>query len=654
MRKYYSTGGLQAQSATQILDNKVDIWGVYDAFIRGSASIVGFNTVATCLSFIKNKDVEAMLKFSKDLDDRLIEYTGTTPILLVRVERQLVSLLKKYPFASDESSLNPRATAELNLRAAEVSCRVVNERLRAVERPDIPSWVPRAQQLIAETLGDLVPELIMKIISSGTHGPGATLSSVGDRTTPYYKYMDLPYTCTKNALPYAYAAMSSNPKWVDLLESKGPRKSIPPLGCPQYQKELTLFDSCVDVVKHDRITFVPKDASKERPIAIGASLNMYLQLGVKSHMQSCLKKVGVDLTDQSKNQKMAYAGSRFAFCNGLENPEQFSTIDLSNASDTISIEIVKLLLDPLWFSFLSDLRHESGELDAELISYEKFSAMGNGFTFPLESLIFWAIAKAVTLEIKPTSSSRDIAVYGDDIIVRKWAATETIAALLWAGFQLNTEKSFISGHFKESCGADFYRGHNVRPLYIKRQILTIEDVYFVCNSIADISMRDGINPGLSLMYQHLLKHIPRNLVRVQPLSTTSDTSLRVPLSQVSSLLGSRPFLSSQEFDRLQLSGLICKNESYRPYDPYTWQENYVALTYKGQERARLFIALTDSTFDFAHISCVKSLAVLEAQSQTLITRRKSVKSVVTVCAHSSWNGRRTECEMLQHPSRWMK
>jgi len=246
-----------------------------------------------------------------------------------------------------------------------------------------------------------------------------------------------------------------------------------------------------------------------RPIGIGNTLNMYMQLGVKKTLMNLLSGVGVDLRDQSKNQDMARRGSILGSLGLGLDPEQDSTIDLASASDTVSIAICELLLSPEWFALLSDLRHESGMLDDELIVYNKMSAMGNGFTFPLESLIFWAIAKATAYCMNYDLDKSDLAVYGDDLILPFHLAPSLVENLAYAGFTVNTEKSFMSGPFKESCGADYYQGINVRPFYLKRRLISTKDLYHAANAILPRSLDTNcrVARGYHSIYRHLAEMI---------------------------------------------------------------------------------------------------------------------------------------------------
>jgi hypothetical protein len=54
-----------------------------------------------------------------------------------------------------------------------------------------------------------------------------------------------------------------------------------------------------------------------------------------------------------------------------------------------------------------------------------------------------------------------VRVYGDDIIVPTHNALTVIEVLEAFGFKVNTNKSFWTGKFRESCGAEYYDGHNV-------------------------------------------------------------------------------------------------------------------------------------------------------------------------------------------------
>lgn len=648
MRNYFNPRSSNSRSMRTPLQSNDLHWGAFAALISGCKPYLQSYDLRLLQASCCFKDVGLVMEAVKRLDHYLTEYDNATDVAQIRAHRYLVGFMKKFPFLDNESPFDTREAATLKWAQAENQCGETNQRLKNVSLDTTPSWVPKARQIVSDVLGPLTTEKIMSIISSGSHGPGATLSSRGDRTTPYYKVMDLPYTVSKSALPYAYAAISSNPRWVDLLENSGRRTRLPPFDAPQYQKELLLFHDCCEVEDSDRITFVPKDARTERPIAVGASLNMYLQLGVKAYMEKQLKEVGVDLTDQSRNRRLAYEGSRYSMMGGVSNPSQYSTIDLASASDTISIEIVRQLLDPEWFAFLDDLRHRTGSLGGEDVVYNKFSAMGNGFTFPLESLIFYAVAKAAVIDSGRLCQYKDIAVYGDDLIVRHHSSDAVLTALTWAGFSVNTEKSFLTGRFKESCGADYFSGHPVRPFYLKRRIETYEDIYFIGNSISDLVRLHGSHPGLTELYRYLVPIIPVRNRRYLPLVSTSDCGFRVPLKCLDSA-GLRPFLDSTEVLTLVKHGALAEKSSQLSANtPYYWHETPVAKVYSGKGYGKLFLALHLKFKPHRHMS-TEDILHLEKASSGIVTRRNSIRYVIQARPASNWNGDWSSHEVNRHP-----
>nr|UJQ85566.1 MAG: hypothetical protein 3 [Leviviridae sp.] len=637
MRKYYSKKYLAHAGYNALKESDLH-WRFLLALVRGyGIAGLGEDFFNKAIGIISNRSVEEYLNLGKLLPSGSQLYA--TPVDLFRKQYQVCAFLKKFPFSHSEFQNDRRQNGVNKFLSAEASCKLTNMRLRALT--EIPRHILMAKELIRELLGPLDASLVMKIISEGEHGPGSTISNKGGRVTPYYKYMDLPYTVTKSALPYAFAAISSDPTWMEILERSGRRKEIPPFGAPLFQKQLMLLEQCVEVVESDVVTFVPKDARTERPIAVGSSLNIYLQLGVKAYMEMKLKEVGVDLTDQTKNQRLAKAGSEFCLLGEAVNPSQFSTIDLASASDTVSFELVKLLLPSDWFAFLSDLRHETGDLDGELISYEKFSAMGNGFTFPLESLIFWAVAKATIQSIGHSARSSDIAVYGDDIIVRQCVASSVINSLNWCGFEVNSEKSFIDGPFKESCGRDYLHGNDVRPFFLKREVKCHDDIYFICNSVARMCMSNGRDPGLFSLYSEAIETISRSARIYLPLEDNSDKGLTIPYSCLTGL-GIRPYLSKHEASLLQHHKLL---DVWNHVSQYSWQIYDKAKPYKGSDFVRLY------TFFIGKNRQQRppnpwSASVTSAGS---ITRRKSTVRIARIVPVLNWNGTYPHHKVIKHP-----
>nr|UJQ85968.1 MAG: hypothetical protein 3 [Leviviridae sp.] len=633
MRKYF-TKKVYTERRRRIPCGQTTPWDVLAAYVQGCASVVGFDMLADFYSVSLSKSVTHLLNTINKYELSTLEYGSSA--IYVKTARQLCALLKKYPFDDSDTQLTPREVAVATFRECEEKCRVTNERLLSLK--DIPLWVYRARSLIRNVLGELEPSLIMKIIRDGEHGPGSTLTNDGKRVTPYYKYADFPYSVSKSASMYALAAISSNPRWMDILESSGRRTHVPLPGTPQYQKELQIFWDCSCVENSDSITFVPKDARTERPIAVGSSLNLFLQLGVKTYMEEKLKGVGIDLTDQTRNQELARQGSLDDSSCG------FVTIDLSSASDTISYELVRLLLDPMWFAFLDDLRHKTGRLDGEIITYQKFSAMGNGFTFPLESLLFWAICKASSEVAGFQCTSHDISVFGDDIIVRKRTVKPVLQALEFAGFSPNYKKSFLAGPFRESCGRDYYSGNDVRPFYLKRSLRRYEDVYFLLNSISkSFCSRKAVDRGFVSLYTYIIRLLEPSKVNYIPMGDNSDGGLCVPYNALRSF-GINPWLTPPETLALGIEN------SGSPICYYTTCI-YRPRIFKGKEYVRLLVALGGKR-DIPFYE--KSVFSLELPSCNSITRRNAVIEAVSISMTPNWDHGYTYHQLTYHPLNFLK
>lgn len=366
--------------------------------------------------------------------------------LRVAALRQLLALLEKNADLPGTSDLMRKETALAKFARSERICRITNKRLRYFRTH--PS---RNSTLLSETLGlavDISHEIfggldllkLLRVAKRSGFGPGFTFSSFEAAHRNLYYKVGGPHSVTREALPYV--------------------KFLLPRVFPHWAKALVENLGEYDVVEGNRVTTVPKNSVTDRTIAIEPSLNVFLQKGVDAYLKSRLRHVGVDLKDQERNKPPARLSSM-----GAANA---ATLDLSQASDSVSIELVRSFVPSLWFTLLDDLRSQSYTMDKGKTwnRYEKFSSMGNAFTFPLETIVFYAVAKACTIQ-----SGGDLSVlrvYGDDIVVDQRAALLCAEVLRFLGFRTNVDKSFVHGPFRETCGSDFYKGVDLRPVYVRR------------------------------------------------------------------------------------------------------------------------------------------------------------------------------------------
>lgn len=223
-------------------------------------------------------------------------------------------------------------------------------------------------------------------------------------------------------------------------------------------------------VRGSNWTSVPKTFRTNRGINVEPIINTFCQKGIGLWIRERLLREGVDLTDQTANQLLAQLGSTMS-----DSPWGLATLDLSMASDTIAYNLVMDLLPYDWFVLLDTFRCAECKVpNGSWRVLEKFSSMGNGYTFELETLIFYACLSVVCEE------GSLISAYGDDLICPVSQYDKVVAALTLLGFRVNTDKSFHEGPFRESCGRDFWHGTNVRPCFLKKDI-SLQQVYRLYN-----------------------------------------------------------------------------------------------------------------------------------------------------------------------------
>lgn len=229
-----------------------------------------------------------------------------------------------------------------------------------------------------------------------------------------------------------------------------------------------------------KLVLVPKTMKGPRVIVEEPVYNQYVQQGIFHVMSDVLaEKRFRNLSDsfswasQDPNRDLAQLGSQDgAYC----------TIDLSEASDRVSFELVNLLLDSVPFLRSAIFASRSEYVDTGefgTIRLNKFASMGSSLCFPIESMVFYVIASIALADsqgaIAPSmfrSSSKydNVRVYGDDIIVPQIAAQSSLSWLESYGLKVNVDKTFTTGYFRESCGSDWYRGKDVSVFKLRQPL----------------------------------------------------------------------------------------------------------------------------------------------------------------------------------------
>ncbi len=329
--------------------------------------------------------------------------------------------------------------------AAELQCRRVNEYFgQTCPYGGVAMAISLARRKIKYVLGK-VPSLD----SLRFHfGPGAS-TTVKRASACFENKLMTPLVCSEEMLPVIDEVLREMPLWARY-------HTAVPFSDIATQQEVSSVNIVVDTAK---LIFVEKSAKTHRPICIEPLLNGFMQLGIGGYLKERLRtRAKQDLGDQERNRDLA----QIASING-----EYATIDLSSASDTLAFSVVFDLLPEDWVDLLNSFRTGHMEYGGREYELEKFSSMGNGYTFELESLIFWALSSACA---ELSGEDRKVSVYGDDIIVPVKAVDLLMATLTWCGFNLNREKSFWTGSFRESCGADWMDGEPVRPIFKKGRL----------------------------------------------------------------------------------------------------------------------------------------------------------------------------------------
>lgn len=416
------------------------------------------------LPIIRERDFDAALDLADDWSSQM--YSSA---YVHYVRNQFAYLIKKQILPSKH---NPEESAWLKFLESERDCAKTNRRFRSwcfdtdygksKRRQALNRQLREMRSFILYTIGES-PNL-KKVFEKVGFGKGASLGVHGKATNAMRKLMVDELTISPRAVTYYAAAVHSN-LWLRRIYSSDPDGFEN--GCLSWTESVMRV---AKYVRYNNISFVLKTAKVKRAVAVEPLGNAIVQKGADEDLRIHLKRIGIDLRDQSLNQQMAREGS-------LGYPRKIATVDLRSASDSKAYELVRALFPPDWFDLLRGIRSDEYAYQGKTGKYEKFSSMGNGTTFPVETLIFVAACVACGCG----TPGRDFSVYGDDIVIPEARAEEVITLLRWCGFRTNTDKTFTSGPFRESCGEDWFGGVSVRPFVFDYALDSVENVFKFLN-----------------------------------------------------------------------------------------------------------------------------------------------------------------------------
>lgn len=404
-----------------------------------------------------------------------------------------ISFLKKSEFV--KTSFDREGLALAKFAENENVCKRINYRFRHLSSdpefrgPNV--WLLHAvTRKIDKILGDFD---VAEFFSQGSFGPGSSVTIKDDTSTVRKFREERSITSTLYQL-VGQSLEAAYPLWY----RDGALKNL-------------------EIHEFSKVITVPKNAKIDRTIAVEPGLNIWFQKAVGKMIRSRLCRSGVNLSgwkhssihkrkthythvmnkwlepSSDFNGRMAREGSQ-----GLG----LATVDFSSASDTISLELIREILPPRWFSVLDACRTRDYLIPGQTVKrFEKFSSMGNGFTFELESLIFYTAALACAEFVGRKTDK--ISVFGDDVIIPSSVYDCYSSFCNFLGFTVNAKKSFASGCFRESCGSYFFGGVDVKPLFLKKRPGNTFEVFNLANRVRMLSHSAGSFPHCDQRFERL-------------------------------------------------------------------------------------------------------------------------------------------------------
>lgn len=388
----------------------------------------------------KNREHQQLVDLDVNYD--VEPYLNLRSVDVARRDYLATEFLSKADFL--DLKINRKKVAIQKFLESEDRCKLINSKLlkgyqRVSTRVDSYWLLSVARKKIADILGSFDPEEFIRKVS---WGPGATAGLIRSLRLKYDKFrLDGGVSATVKDF------------WEPIWDVAFPRWR------PDFEVQTAYVHT------------VPKNSKTDRVIIIEPGVNTFLQKGLGSMIRSRLTKVGIDLGRQADLHRTIICDLNLA------------TVDFSAASDSISIELVRELLPDDWFKVLDIHRSKCVDVSGNVTRLEKFSSMGNGFTFELETLIFYALAYAVC------ERGDFISVFGDDVIMPATRVLEYRDLCNYCGLRFNPKKSFSEGYFRESCGEHLFSGHSAKPFYLRSRIRSRYDIIKAANQLRRLAHR---------------------------------------------------------------------------------------------------------------------------------------------------------------------
>lgn len=252
------------------------------------------------------------------------------------------------------------------------------------------------------------------------------------------------------------------------------------LPCYSYFEELETVDFLEPEAEIPvKVLSVPKTQKTPRIIAKEPTAMMYTQQAIRREIYARIDgddilSALVGFSDQTPNQRLAEIGS---------SSGTLATLDLSEASDRVSYQHVRelLALTPSFWEVVDATRSLKADVPGHgVIPLAKFASMGSALSFPMEAMVFLSlIFMGIENTLNRPLTYQDVKsyvgkvrVFGDDLIVPEDTVVSVIECLEAFGLRVNHSKSFWTGKFRESCGKEYYDGHDVSIVKVRQMAPT--------------------------------------------------------------------------------------------------------------------------------------------------------------------------------------
>lgn len=268
-------------------------------------------------------------------------------------------------------------------------------------------------------------------------------------------------------------------------------------------------------------TNVAKSYKALRGIMPNTLIGSFYTYGVGKMIEQRLKDRGLNIRKlqmQHRNWAQRYSKTR-----------THVTADLSAASDSFTSDLVNMLLPRKWFNKIRYGRiSQYQDRDGSQKYMASFMTMGIGFTFPLQTLLFYSLLKAIQ---DLTETRGRISVYGDDLIYPSsmHAVVESVFPKL--RLVLNLDKTYVHDSFRESCGGDYFRGVDVRPFQpqgqhqVLRRAPYLSLLYKIYNGLGLRWMPEEIPGTVQMLYREMLR--VTNVLHQVPPNYPETSGIRV-------------------------------------------------------------------------------------------------------------------------------